>query len=374
MIECPPLLALSDPRRASHADQWWRIARPFARLAERGVDARVCWLGAHGKPDISPEGRIVVIQRTAFMQSNHVTGEVTAQGWQVRAWVDGFREAGAVAVVAELDDDTLSDAYMDWLDASGGLEMVRRRRLLNEREAWRMTVAACDAVTVSTEPLADVVRRCTDRPVFVVPNAIDVPWFRERLMGRPEWHGERLTIGWAGGRRPDADLEPMAVAWGRIARRFPHVRFVVGGWQPDCIYREVDDLDRIVRVPWRDLDDWPPVMQVDIGCTPLADTPFNRCKSPIKLWEYALAGAAVVASPTVYMDEVAHGANGWLAETADEWEAMLALLIEDDWLRLNSAAGLRAHIGEHHRLDDSLKERAAAYREIAEGVGVTIRC
>jgi len=145
----------------------------------------------------------------------------------------------------------------------------------------------------------------------------------------------------------------------------------VAGWQPDCIYREVDDLDRIIRVPWRALDDWPAVMQVDIGCTPLADTAFNRAKSPIKLWEYGLAGAAVVASPRVYMDEVAHGASAFLAETADEWEAMLALLIGDDMVRLNMAAGLRAHIGEHHRLQDSLAQRAAAYREIAAGVGVT---
>jgi hypothetical protein len=50
---------------------------------------------------------------------------------------------------------------------------------------------------------------------------------------------------------------------------------------------------------------------------------------------------------------------------------MLALLIGDDMVRLNMAAGLRAHIGEHHRLQDSLAQRAAAYREIAAGVGVT---
>jgi len=360
MLSCPPLLALTD--RETHADAHWRVVRPFSSLREAGATADVCWIDAEEMPTISPEGRVVVLQRVVVKGGSED---------RVRAWVQRLRDAGALAVVFEMDDDVISPAYLEYLDACGGLELVRRQRLMDERQALEWAMRACDAVTVSTGPLAEVVRRYTDAPVLVVPNALDVAWFRERLTARPEWHGKHLTIGWAGGRRPDADLEPMAVAWGRIARRYPAVRFVVAGWQPDCIYCEVDDLDRIVRVPWRDLEDWPTVMQVDIGCTPLAETPFNRCKSPIKLWEYGLAGAAVVASPTVYMDEVAHGASAFLAETADDWESMLALLIQDEWLRKNSAAVLRSHIAEHHTLADSLGRWTTAYREIAAGAGVT---
>ena len=134
---------------------------------------------------------------------------------------------------------------------------------------------------------------------------------------------------------------------------------------PEPIYREVDDLDRIYRVPWLDIEDYPTAYQVDIGCSPLADTPFNRCKSPIKLWEYGLAGAAVVASPTVYMDEVVNGASAFLAETAEDWERMLALLIENDWLRLNSAATLRTHVRQRHRLSTNALRWAEAYAQIA---------
>ena len=358
MLDCPPLLALTD--RETHADAYWRVSRPFSRLREAGATADVCWLDADELPTISPEGRVVVLQRVVVKGGSED---------RVRAWVQRLRDAGALAVVFELDDDVLSPAYLEYLDACGGLELVKRQRLMDERQALEWAMRACDAVTVSTGPLAEVVRRYTDCPVLVVPNAIDVAWFRDRLVPRPEW-GKHLTIGWAGGRRPDADLEPMAVAWGRIAKKYPHVRFVVGGWQPDCIYREVDDLDRIVRVPWRDLDDWPPVMQVDIGCCPLADTPFNRCKSPIKAWEYGMAGAAVVASPTVYGRERLAGLPVLLASDADVWESEISALIEDDMMRLTLAAGLRAHVGEHHRLQDSLQERASAYRQIAEGVPV----
>jgi len=313
MNECPPLLALTD--RETHADAHWRIVRPFARLREAGATADVCWLDADEMPTEPVAGRVVVLQRVVVKGGTED---------RVRSWVQRLRDAGALAVVFEMDDDVISPAYMEYLDACGGLELVKRQRLEDERQALEWAMQACDGVTVSTEPLAVVVRRYTDKPVIVVPNAIDVAWFRARLMRRASWmKNHLLVIGWAGGRRPDADLEPMAVAWGRIARRYPQVRFVVAGWQPDCIYREVDDLDRIFRVPWQDIEDYPQTMQVDIGCTPLADTAFNRCKSPIKAWEYGLAGAAVVSSPTVYMDEVSHGAHGWLAETAGEWEDLL---------------------------------------------------
>lgn len=364
MPACPPLLAISNPSRAEHADFFWRLERPYARLRERGVTADICWLGDDEMPTVSPAGRVVVIQRTSFITTNAWTGMIDTTPEQVRTWTDRLRDAGALAVVAEMDDDTLSDAYMDWLDASGGLDLVRRERLLTEREAWRYAVAACDGVTVSTDTLAERVRAWTDAAIIVLPNAIDAEWFTERLAPRPEW-AEHLTIGWAGGRRPEADLAPMAEAWGRIAARYPHVRFVVAGWIPDCVYEQIEDIDRIIRVPWQALEDYPAAMQVDIGCCPLADTPFNRAKSPIKAWEYALAGAAVIASPTVYRPYVQPCIDGEIAETADDWYRALHILIESaDWRRkLNGT--LRRRTERQDSLAGNLGAWVEAYARIA---------
>ena len=360
------LLALTD--RQEHADAFWRVVAPFRRLRESGIDAEVCWLDADEMPTRPVAGRIVVLQRVVVKGGEQAS---------VRAWVDRLREAGALAVVFEMDDDVISPAYLEYLEACGGLELVRRARLMEERQALEWAMQACDAVTVSTPPLAEVVRRYTSAPVHIVPNAIDAEWFAARLARSPVW-SDRLTIGWAGGRRPEADLEPMAVAWGRIARRYPDVRFLVAGWQPDCIYREVEDIDRIIRVPWADLDEWPRSMQVDIGCCPLADTPFNRCKSPIKAWEYALAGAAVVASPTVYGDWLGEftydGANrsffAALASTADEWERELSALIDDYPAVVNRAHMLAREVRRSYSLTGNLDRWVTAYAAIAESVGV----
>jgi len=70
------------------------------------------------------------------------------------------------------------------------------------------------------------VREFTDKPVVVVPNAIDIAWWRRvQRLGHKITPG--LTIGWTGGSRPDRDIEQMVVAWGRIAARFPEVHFLV---------------------------------------------------------------------------------------------------------------------------------------------------
>lgn len=355
VMSCPPLLAITD--RPEHADAHWRIVRPFAHLRAHGITADLCWLADDEMPLIPVRGRVVVLQRVVVKGG---TRERT------QAWVQRLRDAGALAVVFEIDDDVIGPAYMQHIDDTGGLEMVGRARLEAERQGLEWALQASDGVTVTNEHLAGVVRQFTDRPVCVVPNAIDVAWFRERLARKGPFP-YRLTIGWAGGRRPEADLEPMAVAWGRIARRYPDVRFVVAGWQPDCVYREIDDLDRIIRVPWAELDAYPRSMQVDIGCCAVADTPFARAKSPIKAWEYALAGAATVTTRALYGDEL-----GLKATTADEWEDRLAILIEDHDFRRSSAGAASWMVEQIHGLTANLHRWADAYREIAAHVGVSV--
>jgi glycosyltransferase involved in cell wall biosynthesis len=189
-------------------------------------------------PTAPVAGRVVVLQRVIVGGSEDAA----------RIWVQRLRDAGALAVVFEIDDDELTGANIDHLAATQPISQADRAELERQREALILTLRACDGATVSTDPLADVVRRYTDRPVVTVPNAIDVEWFRNRLAPRAAW-AEYLTIGWAGWRRPDADLVPMAEAWARIARRYPDVRFVVAGHQPDVIYRQDIDLDRIIRLP-----------------------------------------------------------------------------------------------------------------------------
>ncbi len=82
----------------------------------------------------------------------------------------------------------------------------------------------------------------------------------------------------------------------------------------------------------------------DIGIAPLADTPFNRCKSSIKALDYAALGLPVLASDrATYRGTLADGPGGWLVpDGEDAWFVALARLVRDVRLRRRLGEGARA--------------------------------
>ena len=283
---------------------------------------------------------------------------------QAEAWFTSVRRAGKF-VVYDTDDDVFGQAETHRRVELNWQEGKTFEQLEEERRSRIWTVQQCDGVTVTTQRLATIVRQYTDKPVIVVPNSTDLPWFRS-VLAKTERTVPGLTVGWAGGRRHDRDVEPMAEAWGRIARRYPDVTFVVQGWQPPVIAEHVP-ADRLVQLPWMRPESYPAgLKQMDIGCAPLADTPFNRAKSPIKVMEYAAAGAAVVASPLLYSTLVEDGRSGHIATTADEWEWALSGLIQSPALRSMMARRLLRAVEKQHALSVNLWRWPAAWAEIQQ--------
>jgi glycosyltransferase involved in cell wall biosynthesis len=108
------------------------------------------------------------------------------------------------------------------------------------------------------------------------------------------------------------------------------------------------------------------LVEVDIGCASVADAAFERCKSPIKVYEYAVAGAAVVATPTVYSHVIEHGVNGYLAETADEWHLYLSALVDRPSLRGIMARRLLRHVEKRCSLAENAWRWPAAWQQVAD--------
>lgn len=73
--------------------------------------------------------------------------------------------------------------------------------------------------------------------------------------------------------------------------------------------------------------------------------------TPIKVLEATAAGAAVVVSSWLYGRTVDHGADGFIADTADEWEAALLRLIDDEPERKRMHAAMYAKIAERLSLE-----------------------
>ncbi len=289
----PSVLALVPPD--DRASGLWRQRWPIATLNARGhrVGTVVAdpgddgWLAGTGGFDV------VVLPRFALPAADQA---------DVGRWFAAVRATGGV-VIGDYDDHLwLPDAAHAaglWLarETPAGYAPVRPQRadeiltLADRLVALRVL----DAVTVSTPALAAVVRALTPAPVAVVPNLLDLPWFRAVRDACPRHAGDGLTIGWAGGLRNAEDLAPVFAAWRRLAVRYPHLTHVTFG----DVVAGIADLprDRHVHIPRVELARYPAgFASIDIGCAAVADTPMGRCRSLNKLVEYGAAGLPVVAS------------------------------------------------------------------------------
>lgn len=339
---------------------YWRIMSPITALEKLGYP---CGWDSIGNPALTDgfAGRFdgLIIARMSWPPAFRD---------RARRWFDLAR-ARRQLVVFETDDDIVSTAMTRHALGSGLALGKSLRRLEDERHDTLWAMRQCDGVTVSTEPLAERVRALTDRPVIVVPNAIDVPWFRSALR-RAQTRSGPCTIGWAGGQRDEADLGAVAEAWRRIAGRHSEVRFVVAGHRSSRLTAAVP-AERMSYRPWLPVERYPEsVAGIDIGIASVVPSAFNAAKSAIKAYEYAVAGAAVVASPTVYGGLIEHGETGYLAESADAWEWALDMLVTRPALRAMLARRLLRVVEREHALGANLHRWPDAWASIADAVGV----
>jgi glycosyltransferase involved in cell wall biosynthesis len=329
----------------------WRIWGPYAHLVSRGYRAEWTDMRDPMLDEKVVQYGLVVLPRWGF----HVKTR-----WVGLAFRQMIVDAGG-RLVFELDDDLFSEGFEQRLITLHNRTAEQARE---EAEVYRWALTLADGVTVSTPYLAALVRQYVDKPIEVIPNAIDVSWY-ERTQARAKRTVRGLTVGWMGGLRPDADVSQMAEAWRRLARRYPALRFVVQGYLPEPIKRAVGN--RLTALPWMDVHAYPRgLVNVDIGCCPLADTPFNRAKSAIKAYEWAVTRAPVVASPLLYSEVITHGENGYIAHDADEWEFYLSRLVESTHLRRQMSRSLYAKVKREHSLAVNLGNWPAAYQRLAD--------
>ena len=321
----------------------WRIFQPMDYLHARGYPVGY---GINGDMEASASiehANLVVLHRLAWRAEDQ---------WKALAWRQLLHNNDK-ALVYEVDDDILTPAIIERIHKTNLSDKVFTDDQIDlERRQHLFAIQLCDGVICSTERLAEICRQYTDRPVIVVPNAIDLGRFRAQVaLEPPADPGAPPTVAWIGGNRPDRDAEDLALAWGRIARGYPDVRFRVGGYPLPVLCDAVPD-GRLDYIDWRPIAEYPRTFaNVTIGCAPLNDEPFNEAKSTIKAYEYAAAGSAVCVSPVGYGSLVRHGETGMVCRDADDWTAAIGFLLDHPELRHRMAENLLKEVREKHSLE-----------------------
>lgn len=224
---------------------------------------------------------------------------------------------------------------------------LRMRQLEQNPRNMLGAMHAASGIIVSTRELAERYRPHNPN-VRVVENHLDTSLWKPRAV-----RSERPVVGWSGSATHLGDLLLLRGWLERPIQKHGAV-FRVGGAE---VYAQFFPGLDVERQPWVSLDEWPAtIAALDIGLAPLADNAFNRCKSHLKVLEYAAAGIPCIASDLPnYRRFVRHGETGFIAKHNRDWSRFLDLLLADESLRTAMGAAarelaedydIRRHVGE----------------------------
>lgn len=305
----------------------YRSIHPYEQLRLAGVD---CLLSHVTHPQLSSH-----IQRSAVV----IFHRTTANPFILRL-ISEVQSRGGLAI-QDVDDLVFDPGAFRWIDSPDFADPVRAALYQEDMRRNRAALQACQAVTASTEYLADLAR-AQDKPAWVHRNAFSLEMLAlasTALQNKPPG-GEKVIIGYASGTPThDRDFEHIRPALQTILRRFPQTElWLVGPLDPGPGWEGLPGrLRRFDFVPWRRLPEL--LVQFDINLAPLVlDNPFSQSKSEIKFMEAALLKVPTIASPTgAFRHAIRPDENGCLATTPQEWEESLAKLVAQPAFRRDLA-------------------------------------
>lgn len=207
--------------------------------------------------------------------------------------------------------------------------------LLDGAFLYKEAIRLADYGIASTESLAEQMRACMGREVYMLNNAIDQDSIDSAKSVIKAVHKGEISIVYGSGTNThNADFLECADALLKILSEYPNVNFVIyGHLQLDNRFDVYES--QIFRVSFVEATDYYKALgSYDIAIAPLENNIFNDCKSNIKYIESSLVKIPCICSPRAeFKTIVKHGINGFLADTDQEWYDAFKQLIDDKELR-----------------------------------------
>lgn len=280
---------------------WYRGVGPMVELSRRGHEIVQVWRPREGiRGDLIAGCELLHIYR--------------AHDETVQRIARHAKQAG-MALVYDNDDDLWAvpdkiAAARDYRGLSGARAQRQITRLLQ----------MSDLAIATSEPIAERFRECGAAHVEVIENYVP----DAALEASAPLNGDLVVAGWLAGTEHRFDVEqlPLREQIERALESCPRLVVETVGVRLGLRherYRHVDHV-HFFDLPAK-LAEW------DIGLAPIANAPFNRARSNIKVKEYAAVGRPWLASPVGPYRSLGEKQGGRLVAD-DGWCEALARLAE----------------------------------------------
>ena len=199
-----------------------------------------------------------------------------------------------------------------------------------------------DAITVTTNRLGDAIS-VYNKNIHCVPNC------SENLFNHVAKHeqiqAQEVTLIIASS---DSVLVHFIVQALKLAQEKFFVQILVIGPLGEYLENAGLHIKRATNMRYYDFKEFVASIDNGIGLIPLDDSLFSSCKSPIKYFDYSLAGIPSICSNVPpYADYIVNGKNGFLVEnTVESWFSAIELLVLNHALRTEISESAAHYV--HH--------------------------
>ena len=350
-MQPPKILLLSGVRGDTRR---YRTVHLYEQLGLVGLD---CTLSHISDPRLRAYARqadIVMIHRSPW-------------DGQVKWLVQTLRERGGL-LIQDTDDLVFDPTAFEFIDSPDFADPVRAALYQEDMRRNHATLEASDAVTASTDYLAERARGL-GKPAWVHRNAFSLEMLArsEQAYRQRQSHPDQVVIGYASGTPThNRDFALVKPALQEILRRYPKTELhLIGSLDPGGDWGTLADRIRhYPLVPWREL---PALLAAfDINLAPLrGDNPFGQSKSEIKYMEAALVRVPTVASRTAaFQHAIQPGENGLLA---GEWLNCVEELVAQPERRMEMGEKAYADVMARYHPAARAAELVNTLNQIAQG-------
>lgn len=321
---------------------WYRLRVPLSELARHGYETSVS----------------TTMPESALEEADVIVGQRVCQPGATKRWerLAAGHYGRRPMLVFEIDDDLWD------IDPTNAPAWNFYRRSPELLDNLTMCARLADVCTVTTEPLAEVVRKINPN-VVILPNQLPPEAFFQH---NPSPSGDgvlsgRFTVGWTGGASHSADVAEIQSPLRQFFRRSPGSEFHnVGTLFTTTAAAVPAGLLRITK--WNDdLPAYYRAIDFTVGLAPLRPSPFNQSKSELKFLEYSARGAVTVATNHgPYARTMPEAGCGFLVDRTHEWGSTLRALYTTPSIVEDEAWEARRY-AETRRIEKHWQEWEAVY-------------